>query len=186
MKTLSIGLFFALLAMAATSSAVDLGSPAPATPYERFMSPVRTVLSSVAGKARMSEVKALMRQGREFRYHLDNPYVPAMPEETERYRVGDCKDKSLWLCDRLNDSSVRFVIGKTHRNARMSHAWVMWQNEGRWWILDCTLKSDPIAADTLPADRYVPFYSYGKHSAYRHGAKSARLATVAQGKAARQ
>ena len=34
-------------------------------------------------------------------------------------------------------------VGKMTRGARMSHAWVMWQHEGQWWILDCTMLSRP-------------------------------------------
>jgi transglutaminase-like putative cysteine protease len=166
-------------------SAVDLGNRSSGTPYDRYMAPVRTVLGALDNrKANMEQVKALMKEGRSFRYRFDEPYVPAMPSVTASQRTGDCKDKALWLCDRLNDASVRFVIGKTHARAKMSHAWVMWQNEGRWWILDCTLKSAPIAADTLPSDKYIPQYSYAKGTAFRHGVTNMNVASVAtKGKA---
>jgi hypothetical protein len=110
---------------------------------------------------------------------MDDPYVAALPQETARTRTGDCKDKALWLCDQLNDSSVRFVIGKTSRSAKISHAWVLWKDAGRYWILDCTLNRAPIAADTLPEDRYIPLYSYAKGSAFRHGVSSVNVAAVA-------
>ena len=163
--------------------AVDLGVRSDGTPYDRYLAPVRTVLGSLEKKkAGMETARKLMKQGRSFRYHFDNPYVPAMPSVTAKEREGDCKDKALWLCDQLGDSSVRFVIGKTSLRARVSHAWVMWQNEGRWWVLDCTLKSAPIAADTLPADKYVPFYSYSKGTCYRHGLSGINMAAVASEK----
>ena len=163
--------------------AVDLGVRSGGTPYDRYLGPVRTVLGSLDNKkADMDTVKKLMKQGRSFRYHLDNPYVPAMPSVTAKEREGDCKDKALWLCDQLGDSSVRFVIGKTSPRAKMSHAWVMWQNEGRWWVLDCTLKSAPIAADTLSPKQYIPLYSYGKGSCYRHGVSAMNVAAVASDK----
>lgn len=174
--------FFTFLAIAALKVAalagVDFGTPSSATPYERYMGNVKAVMNGLnQGKASMDEVKKLMKQGRSFRYHLDDPYTPASPEVTARIREGDCKDKALWLCNKL-DSSARFVIGKTKRGAKVSHAWVMWENEGRWWILDCTLKNAPVAADSLPADRYVPLFSYGKNACYRHG-KASNVATVA-------
>jgi hypothetical protein len=176
-------LAFTLLLLVATklsAFAVDLGMRSSGTPYDRYLGPVRTVLSSLdQKKADMENVKRLMKQGRSFRYHLDNPYVPAMPAVTAREREGDCKDKALWLCDQLNDASVRFVIGKTSSRAKMSHAWVMWQNEGRWWILDCTLKSAPIAADTVPADKYIPLYSYAKGTCFQHGQSVMNVAAVA-------
>jgi hypothetical protein len=175
-----------LLALAVTSItgfSLDLGMRSSGTPYDRYLGPVRTVLGSLdEHKADMGTVKKLMKQGRSFRYHLDDPYVPAMPAVTAREREGDCKDKALWLCDQLNDSSVRFVIGKATRRAKMSHAWVMWQNEGRWWVLDCTLKSEPIPADALSADRYIPLYSYTKGTCFRHGQDMMNVATVASRK----
>jgi len=178
-------LAFAILSLFATSLAAsaggfDYGTPSSSTPYERYMKPVRSVLGALAHqKADMERVKGLMKQGRSFRYHMDDPYRPALPEVTARIQEGDCKDKALWLCDQLNDSSVRFVIGKTKRDARMSHAWVMWENQGRWWILDCTLKNAPIAADAMPADRYIPLYSYGKSTCFRHSSTQIGLASVA-------
>lgn len=178
MKTALTFLALAALQLAAAAG-VDLGQPSSYTPYERYMAPVRTVMGGLSkSKPSMDQVKQLMKQGRGFRYHMDNPYLPAYPAETARNREGDCKDKALWLCNQL-DSSARFVIGKTKAGAKISHAWVMWENEGRWWILDCTLKSAPVAADTMPNNRYVPLYSYGKGTCYRHGATSNTIAAVA-------
>ncbi len=87
----------------AAFAGVDLGSPSSYTPYERYMAPVRNVMNTLGNseKPSMEQVKALMHQGRSFRYHMANPYTPAAPEETARQRQGDCKDKALWLCDQL-------------------------------------------------------------------------------------
>jgi hypothetical protein len=181
MKSIALALIsFLAVKITAVAGGFDYGTPSPYTPYERYMSGVRSVLGALdERKPDMERVKGLMKQGRSFRYHMDDPYRPAMPQITARTREGDCKDKALWLCDQLNDASVRFVIGKTTRNARMSHAWVMWENQGRWWILDCTLKSAPIAADTVPSDRYIPLYSYGKSTCFRHSSTRTGLAAVA-------
>jgi hypothetical protein len=178
MKTLFTLLALVALKMAAFAT-VDLGTPSSSTPYERYMSPVRSVMSTLSkSKPTMAQVKQLMQEGRSFRYHMDDPYTPASPELTARIHEGDCKDKALWLINHL-DASARFVIGKTSRSARISHAWVLWENEGRWWILDCTLKSAPVPADSMPSDRYVALYSYGKGTCYRHGEMFSRLASVA-------
>jgi len=177
MKKLSLLILFL---STLTGFAVDLGNPSRSLPYDRYMGSVRSVLGGLDNqKADMADVKQLMKEGRNFRYKLENPYVAAMPAVTARKRQGDCKDKALWLCDQLNDSSVRFVIGKTSAHARMSHAWVMWQNEGRWWILDCTLKSEPVAADSLPSGRYIPLYSYAKNRSYAHSAAPVHIGTIA-------
>jgi hypothetical protein len=71
------------------------------------------------------------------------------------------------------------AIGKTEAGVRISHAWVLWRNEGRWWLLDCTLKNAPIPADSLPENRYIPLYSYSKGSTFRHSATQVGLAQVA-------
>ncbi|MEO6788472.1 MAG: transglutaminase domain-containing protein [Chthoniobacteraceae bacterium] len=180
MKSSILSLALFLTAKIAASAAFDAGTPSEYTPYDRYMSPVRTVLSHLnQHKPSMEQVKKFMIEGRNFRYRMENPYVAAMPETTASKRSGDCKDKALWLCSQLGDSDVRFVIGKTAPGVRISHAWVMWKNEGRWWLLDCTLRSAPIAADELPSNRYIPLYSYSKGSNYRHAATQVGIAQVA-------
>jgi hypothetical protein len=79
---------------------------------------------------------------------------------------------------------VRFVVGKVERRARINHAWLMWQQEGRWWILDPTVASRPIAADSVSSDAYVPLYSYTRKGKRVHAAVSefktaARVAAAA-------
>ena len=183
MKTSLLSLALLLIAKIAAPAAFDVGTPSDYTPYDRYMSPVRTVLSHLGQqKPNMEQVKKLMVQGRGFHYRMENPYVAAMPETTASKRSGDCKDKALWLCSQLGDSDVRFVIGKTEAGVRISHAWVMWKNEGRWWLLDCTLRSAPIPADSLPQNRYIPLYSFSKGSTFRHAATQVGLAEVASKK----
>ncbi len=173
-------LTFALLSASALSAfavPVDLGSTAGYTPYDAYMRPVKRVLSCVPNqKAGMDRVTELMREGRAFRYVHSDPYNPMPPAETARRRSGDCKDKALWLCDQLKDSSARFVIGKMKRSSSISHAWVMWQTEGRWFVLDCTLNWKPIPMDTISKGDYVPLYSYAKSGTYRHSTTSLLVA----------
>lgn len=170
----------ALFSLNVSAATVDLGSVVSRTPYEAFMSPVKQVFSTLNGSApAMDRVSALMRQGRSFRYTHTDPYNPALPQETAAHREGDCKDKALWLCDQLQDPSARFVIGKMKRSSRINHAWVMWQGEGRWWILDCTMNALPVALDTVSPDAYVPLYSYSKNTAFRHTGSTGAVASVA-------
>ncbi len=158
-----------LLNSLAASAGVDLGSPASGSPYEAYMRPVKQVLGSLeTRKAGLDEVKKLMKQGRAFRYSFTEPYVAALPEVTARTRSGDCKAKSLWLCDQLDDRSARFVIGKATLRSKISHAWVMWNDGKQWWILDPTNTSRPIPADSVSKDEYIPFYSYDGRGCYRH------------------
>jgi hypothetical protein len=180
MKTLLLSLALIFTTRLTSFAAFDIGTPSDYTPYDRYMSPVRTVLAHpTQQKASMDLVKKLMVEGRNFRYRMENPYTAAMPHTTAAKRSGDCKDKALWLASQLGDSEVRFVIGKTEPGVRISHAWVMARIEGRWWLLDCTLRRAPIAADAVPQNRYIPLYSYSKGSTYRHAATQVGISQVA-------
>ncbi len=186
MKSLLFSAALLLAANLSASAIVDLGSATSQTPYDRYMSPVKQTYASLnGGGATMDKVQALVREGRNFRYTHSDPYNPATPQETAAKRQGDCKDKALWLINQLNDPTARFVIGKEIRGEAVSHAWVMWQNEGRWWILDCTLLSKPIPADSVSINKYVPLYSWAKGASYRHtGTDTSMVAAVAAKKQA--
>ncbi len=164
---------FALLLVAklSASAGADLGFATSRTPYDAFMRPVRQVLGSLEGDgSSMDRVQGLMRTGRGFRYAFTEPYTAALPAVTASLHAGDCKAKALWLCDQIGDENVRFVVGKARSTSKLSHAWVMWKDEGRWWILDCTNLSRPIPADSVPRNQYIPLYSWSKTGTYRHEA----------------
>ena len=148
------------------------------------MSPVKQVLAHLNGEsATMSKVRQLMSEGRNFRATpLPSLMWPPTPEQTAATRSGDCKAKSLWLASQINDPSVRFVIGRARSSSKMSHAWLMWKSEGRWFILDCTNTRDPIPADRInPEKEYIPLYSYSKSGSYRHHATEMGVAVAGNG-----
>jgi hypothetical protein len=148
--------------------------PTTFTPYDRYLGTVRSVIANlVSHDATMVEVARLMKEGHRFRYCVSDPYRPDPPSVTDARHAGDCKSKALWLLDNIGDGNALFVIGKAEKRARTSHAWVYWRWQERWWILDCTERTDPIAADSVSSDRYVPYYSFGRGGAYRH--KATRL-----------
>ena len=182
-------LYFALALLAAQAASfarpanLDLGLPAAGTPYDPYMSPVKQVLTHLERQeASMDEVRYFMHLGRSFRYSFTSPYVAATPEETAATHAGDCKAKALWLADQLNDDSVRFVIGKARVTSQMSHAWLMWQHDNRWYILDCTNNWDPIPADRVSTREYIPYYSFAKTGEYRH--RATQIMTAAAGSVA--
>jgi hypothetical protein len=146
--------------------------PTASTPYDRYFNSVRSVIANLEPHSATSMVKAchLMKVGHSFQYISRDPYRPDPPKLTEMQHSGDCKSKALWLYDNLADSGALFVIGKAEKSLSTSHAWVYWRSSGRWWILDCTDRADPIAADTVAPGRYVPYYSFGKFGTYRHPA----------------
>jgi len=172
--------FSALLAVGShVFAAFDLGSPAGASPYEPYMRPVKQVLGSLSGTTpSMDKVMDLLREGKSFRYSFTEPYVAATPDVTARTHSGDCKAKSLWLCAELGDRSVRYVIGKARKTSKISHAWVMWNDGARWWILDPTNSSRPIAAESTSRDEYIPLYSYDRSGCYRHASTQIFMANT--------
>ncbi len=170
MKSALLALAFLATQFAAFGrTSLDLGFPASGTPYDPYMAPVRQVLTHLGTEqTSMDRVRHLMHEGREFRYSFTSPYVAAPPQVTEATHAGDCKAKALWLADEMGDGTVRFVIGKARSSSQMSHAWLMWEHDNRWWILDCTNNWDPIPADRVSSSQYIPFYSFSKSGEFRH------------------
>jgi hypothetical protein len=156
----------------------ELGlQPTGFTPYDRYLGPVRTVIADVPDRGNsIAAACSFMREAHAFRYATRDPYRADPPVVTAARHEGDCKSKALWLYDRLGDPSALYVIGKVAKGARASHAWVYWRYEARWWILDPTNRATPVAADSVPRDRYVPYYSFGKDGAFRHPATQLLLA----------
>ena len=145
--------------------------PTSSTPYDRYFGSVRSVIAGMEPRTTtMATTCHLMKVGHSFAYVSRDPYRPDPPKLTEVQHAGDCKSKALWLFDNLADANALFVIGKAEKHLHTSHAWVYWRSDGRWWILDCTDRTDPIAADSVSPDRYVPYYSFGKLGVYRHPA----------------
>lgn len=170
---------FVLLAVPAPA-AFDLGASAGSTPYDPYLRPVKQVLGGLQGSnATLDRVKVLMRTGRAFRYSFTEPYTAQLPVVTARTRTGDCKAKSLWLADQLGDRNVRYVIGKATRTSKISHAWLMWNDGARWWVLDPTNTSKPIAAESTSKNDYIPLYSYDSARSYRHAGLGGAVAGVA-------
>jgi len=168
MKRLLLYLLVLVLTSVAATATPDLsGGRRGPTPYDPYLRPVFTVLSQLKGtQPSYRKVAALVKQGRGFDYVFDTPYVATMPAVTASRHAGDCKAKSLWLASEMNDPSVRFVIGKARSTSKISHAWLMWQCHGRWWILDPTNASTPIAANQVGPEAYLISYVYDQTGSY--------------------
>jgi hypothetical protein len=179
-KTSLLALSGLLLANTASHAGIDLGTPAGYTPYDRYMSPVKQVISSLRGQSPdFKRVQSLLSQGRSFRYSFTDPYTAALPEVTAHTKKGDCKAKSLWLMDQMGDSNLRYVIGKARSTSKISHAWVMWNDGSTWWILDPTNANRPIAAESTSRNEYIPQYSWSRNGSYRHSSTSNSVEAVA-------
>jgi hypothetical protein len=115
-------------------------------------------------------VRSQLRTARRYRYYYNpsNPYEPALPEITEARQAGDCKAKSLWLAQKLGDSSVRYVVGKPTANSRLSHAWLLWPKGGGWYAVDPTMETDLLLAERIVGRKLIPQYSYNGQRAFVH------------------
>ena len=181
MKAALLSLSVLILGQLSAAALTDLGTAANSTPYDPYIQPVKQTLSSLEGPtATMEKVKALMGKGRGFRYSHTEPYQAALPEVTAARKVGDCKDKALWLCDQLDDENVRFVIGRMSRSSQVRHAWVLWNDGREWWVLDCTLNFRPLPMSKVAPGDYVPLYSWSKAGTYRHTPASSLLAAASR------
>jgi hypothetical protein len=131
--------------------------------YEPYAGPIHSVLNRLdADNADFGRVCELMRKGRSFRYQMRDPYRVSRPEVTEARRSGCCKDKSLWLASRINDDSIRYVIGRARSNSRGLHAWLVWESGGQFWVLDCTNYRTPLRKDRLAPGEYVGIFQWRK------------------------
>lgn len=156
-------------------SGQDLGQPTSSTPYDRYLGPVRTTMSSLGNnKPPMDVVKEYVRTGRSFRYYMKDPYVPQTPAETEATHAGDCKAKSLWVAYKMDDQSLRFVVGRARAESSMLHAWLLWKEPSGWWILDATKFSTPLEVNRLGPQEFISFYSYSAKGEFVHAGASAR------------
>ena len=186
MKSALLSFFAAFAAASVALADVDLGSAASRTPYDSYMAPVKQVLATLKpANPSLDRVNTLMREGLSFPYSFTEPYVAASPEVTAATKKGDCKAKALWLANEMGDQNVRFVVGKAHRGSKLSHAWLIWQHEGQWFILDPTNTSRAIPADRVSDNDYIPLYSWSKGGTYKHS-ETASLASASKNGIARK
>jgi len=141
------------------------------TPYDAYMKGVHETLSRLEKrKAGLEEITKWMEIGYAFRYQSGNLYSPKLPARTESSRSGDCKDKALWLAEKLNDRSIRYVIGRIKRETEENHAWLEWQGPNGRWILDCTKSAVPFLVDDRRSQQFVPLFSYTADGTYANAA----------------
>jgi hypothetical protein len=123
----------------------------------------------------LATVEQWVAEGRAFRYVFkkEEPYVPQTPDVTEATKAGDCKAKALWLAHKIDNSRVRFVVGKAKAVSNMNHAWLIWEGPEGWLILDATMYSRPLDPGSLSPSQFIPMYSYGPSGKYAHGVAAA-------------
>ena len=160
----------ALLISGSLALAQDLGTPTSKTPFDAYLGTMRSVLSSLGGNhPEIPVVEGYVKTGRGFRYYMKDPYIPQTPQETDASHSGDCKAKSLWVAYKMDDHSVRFVVGRIKSVQGMSHAWLLWKGPEGWLILDATMYSRPLEVARLGPQEFTPLFSYTGSGKYVHG-----------------
>lgn len=82
------------------------------------------------------------------------------PEEFEESRKGDCDDFALWTWRQLlhMNYQTRFVTGTSGRYGR-GHAWVTFEKDGKWFLLEPLAWLGGLALPRLSIVRYKPKFS---------------------------
>jgi hypothetical protein len=163
-------LFVAVTSLVHAAADISDGYRGP-TPYDRYMLPVNNILQHLNGASPdFTRVEELLSTAYGFDYAFEGPYIFATPEETEARRAGDCKAKSLWLAKAMNDPSIRLVVGRASGKSNMYHAWLLWKNSNRWWILDPAKSFSPIPSEQVRQDEYIGSYYYDRTGSYSYTA----------------
>jgi hypothetical protein len=174
MKTKTLVVITAFFATVRFVQGQDLGRSTSSTPYDTYLGPMRSTMSALgSNRPEVPVVKDYVRTGKGFRYYMKHPYIPQTPTETEATRAGDCKAKSLWVAYKMDDRTLRYVIGRARKTSGMSHAWLLWKGPNGWLILDATNYSSPIEVSRLGPNEFVPLYSYSAGGKYVHAGAAA-------------
>ena len=138
------------------------------TPYDHQMARVYPILAPTAhrpaNRISLVIVNQWMNTLRAIPYRYSRQWKT--PEEVQSEQYADCKGKALFLYEEMRAmgaKNVRFVIGKRHAGASLTHAWVEWDAQFGTCLLDPTFNW---MATPEPQDgsRYIPFYAYdGSH-----------------------
>lgn len=101
----------------------------------------------------MQIVREELANAQRFKYAITDSW--GRPEDMERYKQGDCADKSFWLAAKLTEygfADVRVVLGRKPQ-APVGHAWVEIPINGTKYILETTT-DDPPQTRSLAGPRY--------------------------------
>lgn len=91
----------------------------------------------------MQIVREELANAQRFKYALTDGW--GRPEDMEKYKQGDCADKSFWLAAKLTEygfPDVRVVLGR-RPGAPIGHAWVELPINGTQFILETTTDDPP-------------------------------------------
>jgi hypothetical protein len=117
-----------------------------------------------------SRVAKLLREAQAFTYARTDSW--GRPEDLEKYKVGDCADKSFWLASKLQEAgftSARVVCG-IRDGAKEGHAWVEVKVNGQDMLLETTSTDAPLPLWQAKLEyylRYPPYAAFDRSGARR-------------------
>jgi hypothetical protein len=128
--------------------------PHPTFPMGRYVSQPLTVRCTT-----LEEVRQFLRTckcGSDLECFGKREYWQP-PEEFERSRKGDCDEFALWTWRQLLSMGydARFVGGKAGRYSE-GHAWVQYAENGRWYLVEPTLRQIGLTLPRLSTLKYEP------------------------------
>lgn len=141
------------------------------TPYDAQMSRISRVMqagTSAAQTLQLDQVNQWMRGLKRIPYQYTSTWKT--PEELQATRSGDCKAKALslyYLMKSKGATNVMFVIGRRTGSSQGTHAWLLWETQGKVWLLDPTDESSAVESSGFGTDEYVPHYAYNGASKLR-------------------
>ena len=150
------------------------------TPYDRQMSRIRPVLTTVShggSSVSISSVNHWMEDLRDIPYGYQMEWKT--PLEVQTRRPADCKGKAVALYQRMHASgakNVRLVIGKRAPTSRMTHTWLVWETDGGSYVLDPTFNWMACRSEQIGRSSYVPLYAYAGAKKYRVASTETLLA----------
>lgn len=162
-----------ILSFAASSSFADaLFLAVKATPYDRQMARIRSVLttprSSSSNTLSLNVVNRWMGDLRSIPYGYTTFWKT--PVEARSGAPADCKAKSVALYEMMRANgatNVQLIIGKRTPNSRRTHAWLAWNTRNESYVLDPTFNWIAFTTKQVGKKNYQPSFAYAGAKKFR-------------------
>ncbi len=145
----------------------------PSSPYDWQMTRILPALLAKSSSSQISLplVNNWMGDLRDIPYRYHSEWKT--PAEVQSNQSADCKGKAVLLYERMQRNgarNVRLVIGKRGATSRVTHAWLLWETDGRTFVLDPTFNWTACRSEDVRPGSYVPLYAYSGAKKYRAAA----------------
>ncbi len=166
-----VAVLLMLTALGGSSLWASVRMAATTTPYDRDVArfanyfPAAQAVQSVS----IADVARLMGPIHRLPYRFSKDWKT--PAQLQREGAVDCKGKSIALLAALQQADagqVSLVIGLRSPRSAEPHAWLLWNYQGRDYILDPTFDNRPIPASSVRRGHYRADYVYNPNFTYTY------------------